>query len=116
MDVIGQRTHASASLELVQSTALPVRMRGKVRELVRLYVPDADRLKGYASQLLHDVCREADKANVILFLTAASPELCAYYTRFGFMPIQAQPILMARMASSEPRTVKPISKAIEALH
>ena len=115
----GDRQHESATCRLVVSSALPVKMRPKVRELVALKVPDSDQRKGYGSQLLHDVCREADEQNMTLLLTVSEDDkarLCAWYTRFGFMPIQATPILMARMPGSTPRTLKPIAQAATNYH
>ena len=118
MDVMtGKREHETASCNLVVSNALPLGMRRKVRELHALIVPEQDRNKGYASQLLHDVCREADEHGMTLFLSVDGGEkLIAFYTRWGFQPIQAKPVLMARMAGATPRTLKPISQALAALH
>lgn len=113
----GRRSYISATCNLVVSAALPVAMRKAVRELHDLRVPEQDRSKGYATQLLHDVCREADEHNLTLMLCVAEPMwLIAWYSRFGFQPIQAAPVLMARMPGSTPRTLKPISKALAALH
>lgn len=119
MDVIGQRSYESATCNLIVSKALPVAMRKSVRELHDLKVPEQDQRKGYASQLLHDVCREADEHNLTLMLAVDDKEsmrLIAWYSRFGFQPIQASPVLMARMPGSTPRTLKPISQALAALH
>ena len=117
MDVIGNRSYLTATCSLVVSNALPLGMRRNVRELHALNVPAEDRNKGYASQLLHDVCREADEHGLTLMLGVDGGEkLIAFYTRWGFQPIQAKPVLMARMPGATPRTLKPISQALAALH
>lgn len=44
-------------------------------------------------------------------------QLAAWYAReFGFAPIQAEPMLMARMPGSTPRLLTPIAKAFEVAH
>ena len=119
MDVLGERSFKTATCKLVSSIALPVRMRPMVRELTMLYVPHDDRKKGYGSQLLHDVCREVDSQNLTLLLQVEESDkerLCAWYTRFGFQPIQAKPILMARVPGSAPMAASPISSAIRKTH
>ena len=117
--MIGPRQSGSATCKLVVSIALPVKMRSQVRELTALSTPAADQRKGYASQLLHDVCKEADAQNITLFLAVAEEDkqrLCAWYTRFGFQPIQAKPTLMARMPGSTPRVLQPIARAVTNYH
>lgn len=115
-ELTGRRRHLTATCNLIVSNALPLGMRRNVRELNDLHVPEEDRRKGYASQLLHDICREADEHGLLLILVADDVQLAGWYSRWGFQPINAQPILMARMAGATPRTLKPITKAIEALH
>lgn len=115
----GQRSYMTATCNLIVSTALPVRMRRAVRELHALNVPEEDRRKGYATQLLHDVCREADEQALTLMLSVDGEDkarLAAWYSRYGFQPIQATPLLMARMPGATPRTLKPIARALAALH
>lgn len=119
MKMVGKRVWESASCELVISKALPPKMRPEIRELVRLGVPEADRKKGYASQLLHDVCREADGHDLTLLLSIEGDDkerLCNWYARYGFMPIQVRPLLMARMPGSTPRIVKPLVRAVHSYH
>jgi predicted N-acetyltransferase YhbS len=116
-ELIGRRRHITATCDLIVSNALPMGMRRNVRELHDLHTPEEDRGKGYASQLMHDLCRDADEHGMLLMLVADDVKLAAFYSRWGFQPIQAKPLIMARMCGATPRTVKPISQAInEVLH
>jgi N-acetylglutamate synthase-like GNAT family acetyltransferase len=104
---------------MIVSTAVPVKMRRDIRELHNLFVPEADRGNGYGAQLLHDVCREADEHKLTLLLAVDADKIesmVPWYTRWGFQPIQAKPLLMARMCGSTPRILKPLAQAIEAYH
>lgn len=116
-ELIGRRSHITATCDMIVSIALPAAMRRNVRELHALHVPEEDRRKGYASQLLHDICREADEHHLTLMLSVEETDkerLAEWYTRFGFWPIQVWPLLMARMPGASPRVVKPISIAARA--
>lgn len=113
-----------ASCRVRQTNALPERMRARTRELCCLEVAAGEQRKGYATTLVHKVCREADKANVVLVLwpqpfgeniAMSRSELEAWYERaFGFQRIQADPVLMARMPGATPRmlTLNPVVEAI----
>jgi GNAT superfamily N-acetyltransferase len=58
--------------------------------ITRVYIPQAHRGKGLGSRLLKEVCEEADKADIRLFLVIAPSEgltydqLDAWYRRYGF--------------------------------
>jgi hypothetical protein len=100
----GTRIEGAASLKLAIPTALPDHMRGQVIEVRSLRTEPTERNKGAASDLMLSVCLEADMARKFLFLCVEpdidSPVdetgLVNFYMRFGFMPIQAKPILMTR--------------------
>ena len=120
----GDRTVGYASCRVRQANALPPRMRERTREIVNLEVPAAEQGKGYATTLMHAVCREADKANIVLILTPqpygdhmslSKSYLQGWYeARFGFQVIQHEPLLMARMPGSTPRmlTLNPVTEAL----
>lgn len=99
---LGPRTNDHASLKLVKPRALPPHMQGDVVELTGLRTAPAHRGQGYAGDLLRDVCLEADMAQRFLFLCVnpggglTLKDLTQFYMRHGFMPIQANPILMIR--------------------
>lgn len=114
-----------ASLRIRRSTALPVAMQPRTREVVDFTVKPAERNKGYGTRLLRKVCEEADEANIILVLwpkpygDEPGVELNAlveWYNRdFGFAVIQSEPeLLMARLPNSTPvaMRLKPITEAI----
>lgn len=101
----GNRSHGAASLKLSYSQAIPVHMRGGIREITSVYTPEADRGKGEASALLKQVCEEADRAGIVLILIPKpfdagldELQLIAWYARHGFTQIQNNPTLMARQA------------------
>lgn len=114
-ELIGPHNFGAASCLVVRANALPVKMRAGIAELTKLFTPEASRGKGDATQLLHNVCRIADRDNAVLMLGVRDDEigLCAFYTRFGFQPIQAKPMLMARRPGATPVIATPITKALE---
>ncbi len=122
----GQRRVGHASCRVRQCTALPERMRAKTREIVDVETPYAEQGKGYATTLLHRVCREADDAGLVLVLSPqpygdninlSKDQLIDWYERsFGFAIIQHTPMmLMARMPGATPRllTLNPVTEALQ---
>lgn len=122
----GERHVGAASLRVRQCTALPERMRPKTREIVNLETPAAEQGKGYATTLMHKVCREADAAGLVLVLNPhpwgdhvnlSQAQLIDWYERgFGFAIIQHEPmVLMARMPGATPRilTLNPVTEALQ---
>lgn len=112
----GDRRVGPATCRIRQTNAVPERMRGRVRELTKLEVPFSEQGKGYATTLMHSVCREADKHNIVLVLwpqpfgdniNLSKSYLVGWYEqRFGFNIIQPEPVLMARMPGATPRLLK----------
>lgn len=120
----GQRRVGPATLRIRQTNALPERMRARTREVVSLEVPAAEQHKGYATTLMHKVCREADAVGIVLVLwpqpfgeniSLSRGQLADWYAReFGFAAIQAEPILMARMPGATPRLLR-LNPVVEAV-
>lgn len=122
----GERKVGPARCRVRQCTALPERMRPRTREVVDVETPFEEQGKGYATTLLHKVCREADAANMVLVLSPqpfgdninlSKEQLEQWYERsFGFQVIQHQPmVLMARMPGATPRMLQlnPVIEAIQ---
>ncbi len=101
---IGKRKHEEATVEIVESQAIPEEMRANVREVLRLYVPSHHRKKGLGRALLKQVCEEADKDGTVLMLwprqygdgEMETAQLISWYKRFGFIETQSAPVLMMR--------------------
>lgn len=123
----GPRKVGAATCRVRQCNALPEAMRQKTREVASLEVPFAEQGKGYATTLMHAVCREADEANLVLVLTPcpfgdntrlSTDELVAWYERdFGFSQIQKDPVtLLARLPGATPRTLElsAVNRAVRA--
>lgn len=120
----GQRSVGPAHLRVRQCSALPEHLRAKTREIVSLEVPASKQNQGYATTLMHKVCREADAANITLVLwpqmfgdniAMSNGQLIGWYSRsFGFWPIQQDPVLMARLPHSTPKILelKPLDAAL----
>jgi len=97
----GDRSYEKARLRLVEPICVPEEMRPGMRELLSL--SSADRGRGHATALMHQVCQEADD-NLITLILIVDPydagmdekQLERWYTRFGFTPIQPTPLMMAR--------------------
>lgn len=101
-----------ASCRVVQNPELPADM-DRVRELTRVWCEPKARKQGYATELVSQVCEEADSESIVLILQPVnwgrsggirSPiELEAWYRRFGFIRTQSNPVLMARAPSFRPK-------------
>jgi predicted GNAT family acetyltransferase len=104
--------------------ALPKRLRDSTREITKVYTPASEQGKGHATELMLDVCEEADKAGLVLVLwprpygddvALSGTQLESWYARFGFRVIQPEPVLMARAPGLYTR-LAPVAAACEALH
>lgn len=111
-----------ATCRLRRSNALPPHMRERTREVCCLRVPAAEQGKGYATTLMHTVCRKADAEALVLILwpqpfgdiALSAAQLESWYAReFGFQRLQADPVLLARMPGATPRqlALKPVARA-----
>lgn len=103
----GTRVHGAASCNVHSCAAVPEYMRKDIREITKVFCAPEARHRGDATALLEEVCREADSKKMVLVLmpkpfgeeTPLSAErLAQWYTKaFNFHPIQAEPLIMARM-------------------
>lgn len=95
---LGEREHEGASLFLSHSDALPAHLRNEIVEVSKVQAPKSKRRKGLATDLLMQVCDEADRDRIVLLLMPEGKEwLQDFYARFGFATIQTVPeVLMAR--------------------
>ena len=122
----GERRVGPASLRVRQCAALPLHMRAKTREIVDVETAFEEQGKGYATTLMHKVCREADAAGLVLVLSPqpwgdninlSQDQLIAWYERgFGFAVIQHTPMtMMARMPGATPRLLQlnPVTEALQ---
>jgi GNAT superfamily N-acetyltransferase len=99
---IGERFYKSASCRIAIPEGFPEDMHDGMREVVAIAA--TNQRKGHATALLHEVCREADIAGIVLLLRPEpfadgmdAEQLAKWYGRFGFVQIQAEPVvLMAR--------------------
>lgn len=94
----GKREHATASASIGYSMLVDAHLRGRLREITALSTPDADQRKGYGTALMHSICQEADQSSIVLMLMPDTEELAFWYERFGFKPIQFDPVIMMRPA------------------
>lgn len=91
--------HASA--EVVRNASLPEELSG-VLEVVRVWTDPEHRGQGYASAVMNEVIRDADRTGTVLMLKPTPfgrvgvLDLVGWYGRFGFIVIQNKPVLMAR--------------------
>jgi predicted GNAT family acetyltransferase len=117
----GTRQHGPATLKLSFNTTVPAHMRGGVLEVTHVFTPEQHRGKGYASLLLQKLAAEADEQQKVLLLMPKpyddqplnTDELADWYSRFGFEPIQQEPLLMARRVGAGVRVqMKPLAFAM----
>jgi hypothetical protein len=121
--LMGERTVGPARAVL----RMPQVARGEgslrnLRELAELQC--TQQRCGFATTLVHAVCREADQHGIVLMLAPqpfgdhiamSKDQLVDWYAReFGFMEFQAQPLLMARLPHSTPGKLqlKPLDAAV----
>lgn len=98
-----------ASLRLAMNPELPAHM-DRVREVVNVWTDTEHRMQGYATELMKQVCEEADCENMILILqpkpfdkNISKEKLIAFYKRFNFVKTQENPVLMARAPEHKAR-------------
>ena len=125
----GKYQRGQASCLVKRSVQVPAEMRDGLREISNLHTPIERRKNGDATELLAALCEEADTHGLVLMLHCkpfGDPELGAsqletWYAKFGFMAIQDEPRLLARMAGSTPRVLAAnsvtlaVAEAIEAM-
>lgn len=101
----GARSFGPASLRIRRTDAFPLYLRDAIRELYSLQVPASEQRNGYATNLMNQVCREADAYSIVLVLlvepflncSLSRTEIAAWYAlKFGFVTIQPEPMMMAR--------------------
>lgn len=98
----GTYTSGHASCKLRYSQAVPAHLRGRLLEVVKLHTPEQHRRKGHATKLIEKITRYADCDRITLLLMPkpfgeSAPdvsELVAFYARFGFVELQAKPVLL----------------------
>lgn len=110
----GIRKYEGASCLVSACLGVPEKMRKDIREISKLITDPDQRGKGHATQLLKDICADADKRRMILVLTVepygdAPPmtknQLAEWYgTTFDFNPIQEKPLILARMFNPFPES------------
>jgi predicted GNAT family N-acyltransferase len=97
--ILGTRKLGPASLRLCRPSALPDTMQMDVVELVGLATEASERRKGHATSLMLQTCCEADIARKFMMLCVDADDkqkLMEFYNGFGFVPIQAEPLIMVR--------------------
>lgn len=120
---MGERTVGPARLMLrLPQVAKGVGSLRNLRELAELQC--TEQRKGFATTLVHAVCREADKHGIVLMLAPqpfgdhiamSKDQLVDWYAReFGFMEFQASPLLMARLPGATPSklVLKPLDASL----
>ena len=98
----GTYTSGHASCKLRYSQAVPANLRGRLLEVTRLYTPEQHRGKGHAAKLIEKITRYADSDRITLLLMPKPygesaldvSELLQFYARFGFVELQAEPVLL----------------------
>jgi GNAT superfamily N-acetyltransferase len=116
----GTRQHGPATLKLSFNTSVPAHLRGGLLEVSHVFTPADERNKGYASLLLQKVCAEADAAGKVLMVMPKPYDdapvdrntLVEWYRTYGFEPIQALPIIMARKPGAVAVKLKPLAYAM----
>jgi predicted GNAT family acetyltransferase len=106
----GIREHGHASLKVNVAKALPIHMRKQVYEISSVRTEPEYRGQGWASELLFSTCTDADIAGKFLMVHVKPDDdspldrnrLAEFYSRFGFAPIQAEPLLMVRPCIGRP--------------
>lgn len=101
-----------ASCDILTTEVLPA----GVLELSALLTDPAHRREGYATELLNEVCNDADIEGAVLVLSPVDEQVHKFYERFGFKVIQPRPVLMARAPQIFKVKMSPISAACSEIH
>lgn len=102
LSMLGKRSHEGAKCRIGYTMAVPVEMRGKIREVNSLHTEPGMRGKGQATKLMREVCAEADKCDKVLILLPDDDKLMAWYQKFGFELIQQDPkMIMMRKVTPQ---------------
>lgn len=121
----GIRHYENASCKVLMCVAIPNRLRTRTREIVSIDVPENLRRQGMATQLLRNICDEADAHRMTLIVfpkpfgdgpKMSQRDLIEWYdSKFGFRAIQAEPVMMARIpyASLRPPKLNFIAQVID---
>ena len=111
MIALGIRKNDHASLKVCIPTALPLHMRGRIREIRNVETELEYRGKGHAKDLLERVCIAADLSDTWLMLNVAPGDdvtsqqgLLDLYGGFGFAPFQSEPAMLMIRQSAHART------------
>ena len=94
-----------ASLVLGKCRALPVAIQGLVAEISSVFVEPENRGKGRGNAIIQKVCNDFDNVGGALILQADSERLEKWYSKFGFLKFQDDPILMVRLPRAAQRVV-----------
>lgn len=94
-----------ASLVLGKCRALPVTIQGLVAEISSVFVEPGIRGEGRGHAIIQKVCDDFDDVGGALILQADTKWLEEWYSKFGFLKFQDDPILMVRLPRAAQRTV-----------
>jgi len=117
----GARELGPSSLQVRVCMALPVRMRSKTREIVKVHTSQGAQGHGNATELLQRVCDEADEARITLVLfpnpygediALSRGQLIKWYAGLGFELIQQEPPMMARIPGRRVQELTPAATAV----
>lgn len=121
----GVRHYLNASCQVRMCEAIPPRIRQSTREIISVDVPENLRRQGMATELLRNVCDEADAHGITLILFVKpfgdglrpdEDQLASWYvSKFGFTMIQVAPTMLARMPGATPMQFKPKPIALSIL-
>lgn len=121
------RRVGGASCSIRMCGALPKEMQTGSREIYELWTDRGQRRRGFATTLMHSICRDADEARILLIVIPKvydfesdamdQESLEAWYTCvFGFQLIQKELVrIMARVPGATPKThlrLTPMTKAV----
>jgi hypothetical protein len=106
----GERHYKQASCRIAIPPGLPEEFHEQVREV--LGVASNSKRSGEATALMHQVCSEADFNFMVLLLHVkpfddgmTAEQLEHFYSKFGFVVIQHEPLLMSRVPQ-KPKLVR----------
>jgi len=97
----GRYTSGPAMCKLKYSQAVPGHLRGRLREITHLVVPDEFRRQGHANRLIGYLCCQADDDSITLLVMPnpwdipelSRSELSDWYQRsHGFVILQLEPV------------------------
>lgn len=92
--MLGKRKYLTAQCNLRYCQGVPENMRGLIREIHDFKVHKDFQNRGQGTKLMNNLIHEADEHQKVLILLPDNEKLELWYSKFGFVRIQQNPVVL----------------------